>query len=1355
MEEHIEEVEEYSYVDRFIDFIRNYRDEEGNFKYMDRLRRMMNFDLRSLAIDYADLYRYDTELAEALIDNPKQVLRDASEAIKSIVALENPSYAERKKSFTPRIYGLFETVRIRELRSEHIGKLVQIEGIVTRMHPLRSRLLKAVFRHEKCGAEFEWPPGEETMGEQIEKPSICPVCGQGGGKFILVKEKSKFIDWQKIMLQERPEDVPGGQMPRSIEVQLTEDLVDSARPGDRVTIVGIPSIAQSSTRSPLFELYIEANSINVSEKILEEISITREDEERIRDLARDPWIRDRIIASIAPSIYGHWDLKEAIALLLFGGVPKVMPDGTRIRGDIHVLFVGDPGVAKSLTYSERILVAGEGEPLTLKPIGVLVDTLFENHREHVEMRGETEVLDLEKAGVSLYTIGVSPGTLQPGLRRVRALIRHAAPRSAVIVRTESGRRVVVTPNHSLVARDPKTGRLLIVEPAEAFRRGLLVPVVKRLGYRGGREWESIAGRLVKLDYVLGYLIGRIISSGRVDGDKIVVELDKIADAFALSEVVEEKLGIESSVKYPGGDRYILSITDRGLAEWCRRECRTEGGKVRSLPPVAFLAPDEFRLGLLSGLTPREGTTGRDQRVLAVDEGLAYDVSLLLSMLGIDYTVEASGENVRFLLKETPALPRECSDVGNVEDAGSMLNSYVSECSSTGTIPDGTVVGWERIVAVEERPIAEIDPASERYVYDISVEEAENFASGLGLIIVHNSQLLQSAARIAPRAVYTSGKGSTAAGLTAAVVRDPKTGEYYLEAGALVLADGGVAVIDEFDKMRPEDRAAIHEAMEQQSYAYDYEILLADGRKIKIGELVDSLIESNKQRVRYGLDTEILELPNKGPLLLAYDPENNRIVPVRALRVSRHEASPLLIRIEAESGRSVTVTPEHPVMLYDPEEGLRQVPAASVKPGDLLASVDCVKLVGGISLRPGEARAIARQSIVASLGYSGAPVVENVPRKLLYASQEDRREYVGELLKLTGGTIRVASLKAAEDLHDLLLSTGYLGRIMKSGDLYIVRVEKSKCMGLIPQKVVNVEIVDYKHPWVYDVTVEPYHLFVSGGLILHNSISISKAGIVARLNARASILAAGNPRYGIYLTNKNFTDNVNLPPAIISRFDLIFVVRDVIDTRRDAQLASYILEAHSNLERFKPEIDPQLLKKYIIYARRYIRPKLTPQAKSLIKEFFVRMRSASPKTSSNGEELKTIPITARQLEAIIRLAEAHAKMSLREEVTEEDAAEAIRITLSFLQSVGYDVETGEIDTSIIMAGKSLTTIRLISVLTDVIKSLRGERDCVPEKEIIDYIKDKYKVSPAKVRSLIERMNREGLLYSPRTGCYDVV
>lgn len=516
-----------------------------------------------------------------------------------------------------------------------------------------------------------------------------PGVRQERGSFKILYDKSKMIDWQKIVLQERPEEVPPGQLPRSIEVVLTDELVDAARPGDRIVVVGIVRVRPDTTlgkKRGIFDLYIEANNIEVSQKVLEEVTITREDEERIRALARDPWVRKKILVSIAPTIYGMWDIKEAIALALFGGVPKVHRDGTRRRGDIHVLMIGDPGTAKS-------------------------------------------------------------------------------------------------------------------------------------------------------------------------------------------------------------------------------------------------------------------------------------------------------------------------------------------------------------------------------------------------------QLLQYVVKIAPRAIYTTGKGATAAGLTAAVIRDKTTGEYYLEAGALVLADGGVAAIDEIDKMREEDRSAIHEAMEQQT------------------------------------------------------------------------------------------------------------------------------------------------------------------------------------------------------------------------------------------------------------------------------VSIAKAGIVARLNARTTVIAAGNPRFGRYLPDRPLAENINLPPPILSRFDLIFVIRDIPNPERDRALARFVLQVHSDADSIKPEIPPDLLRKYISYARRYVRPRLTEEAMKLLEDFFTEMRKAAAGPNS------AIPLTARQLEALIRLAEAHARMRLKDKVTREDAEAAIRLVLSFLASAGIDVESGAIDIDTIMTGKPKSKREKMLKVLNLLRELAStsSEECVTMKELVKRAAQEG-IDSLLVEETIRNLTRDGVIYERKPGCY---
>ncbi len=679
--------------ERFYEFLRSFRDKTG-YKYQERIRQMVAMGQRSLVVDFNDLYIFDNRLAQAFIEQPDYALKQASEALREAVAQEAPEYAKQVGRFAVRVRGLPRVTPLRRIRSDSIGKLVMIEGILVRATKPKEKIVRARFVH--CGDEgcheFDWPPEGEIKEETLEKPPVCPVCGKRTGQLQLVPERSVFVDWQKVVVQERPEEVPSGQLPRSIEVVLHDELVDSARPGDRVVIVGVVRVRpdSASKRRLIYDLYIEANHVEVSQKVLEEVVITREDEERIRALARDPWVRKRIVASIAPAIYGLWEIKEAIALALFGGVPKILPDGMRIRGDIHILIVGDPGTAKS-------------------------------------------------------------------------------------------------------------------------------------------------------------------------------------------------------------------------------------------------------------------------------------------------------------------------------------------------------------------------------------------------------QLLQYAARIAPRGIYTTGKGATAAGLTAAVIRDKTTGEYYLEAGALVLADGGVAAIDEIDKMRDEDRSAIHEAMEQQT------------------------------------------------------------------------------------------------------------------------------------------------------------------------------------------------------------------------------------------------------------------------------VSIAKAGIVARLNARTTVIAAGNPRFGRYLPNRTLAENINLPIPILSRFDLIFILRDQPNPDYDRRLAAYVLRVHREAEKIRPEIPPDLLRKYISYARRYVRPRLTPEAAKLLEEFYVEMRKVSAENPD-----APIAITTRQLEALTRLAEAHARMALKSEVTVEDAEAAIRLMKTFLERAGMDIESGQIDIDIIMTGRPRSKQQKYSRIIEIIEELESESEegCARLKQIVERAVAEG-IESKLVEEAIRTFYREGVIMEKTPQCWSIV
>jgi len=253
-------------------------------------------------------------------------------------------------------------------------------------------------------------------------------------------------------------------------------------------------------------------------------------------------------------------------------------------------------------------------------------------------------------------------------------------------------------------------------------------------------------------------------------------------------------------------------------------------------------------------------------------------------------------------------------------------------------------------------------------------------------------------------------------------------------------------------------------------------------------------------------------------------------------------------------------------------------------------------------------------------------------------------------------------------------------------------------------------------------------------------SVAKGGIVATLNARTAILAAANPSLGRYDPNKLFIENVNLPPTILSRFDLIFVIKDIPDEDADRKLANHILGYHRVGLSTNPEIIEQTkLRKYLSYCKK-IRPKLTQEAAERLNNFFLEMR----KLSSGG--LAPIAITPRQLESLIRLSEARAKSFLREEVLVEDAEAAIALMKKSLIQAGMDVETGQIDVDALMTGKPKSTRDKMGKLLDLIASLEASSGSANLDEL-ERMAEKEGIDKHDFGKLISAMLREGLLYSP--------
>jgi len=306
---------------------------------------------KSLLIDYEELERFSPEVAEELIKNPDEIIDLFEQAIYSMeipTLIESPRYHVRFMNL-PKEKGY--TLMVKDITSEYVNKLISVEGIVNKSSDVLPKVYNAKFICNKCGEEhFEFQPTRF-----LREPLMCKNCRKRDFRF--VPEDSEWTDVQRLEIQEPLELLRGGEEARRIEIWLEDDLVDLVKPGDKVIITGIVRLRPPQKRGSVYQKFIEANWIEGVMMEFEEIEITPEEEREIKKLAKDPKIHEKIIDSIAPSIYGYREIKEAIALQLFGGRPgKKLPDNTNVRSNIHILLIGDPGVAKSriLQYVNQI-----------------------------------------------------------------------------------------------------------------------------------------------------------------------------------------------------------------------------------------------------------------------------------------------------------------------------------------------------------------------------------------------------------------------------------------------------------------------------------------------------------------------------------------------------------------------------------------------------------------------------------------------------------------------------------------------------------------------------------------------------------------------------------------------------------------------------------------------------------------------------------------------------------------------------------------------------------------------------------------------------------------------------------------
>ena len=262
-----------------------------------------------------------------------------------------------------------------------------------------------------------------------------------------------------------------------------------------------------------------------------------------------------------------------------------------------------------------------------------------------------------------------------------------------------------------------------------------------------------------------------------------------------------------------------------------------------------------------------------------------------------------------------------------------------------------------------------------------------------------------------------------------------------------------------------------------------------------------------------------------------------------------------------------------------------------------------------------------------------------------------------------------------------------------------------------------------------------------------TISVAKANIRATLRCETSVLGAANPKYGRFDPYGDIGKQINFPPALMSRFDLIFILRDTPGKKKDTIIAEHILQTHRDTTKSTPTLSSDFLKKYIAYTKK-LKPKLTQDAIREIRDFYVKIRDSA---GGNENEVSSVPVTARQLEAIVRLSEGYAKMELQEKVTKEHAQKAIELLMYCLEKIGIDPKTGKLDVDRITTGVTATTRNQYRIIQDIIETLEIENK---EVKFEDVITDAQKQSIKKfdVERVLEKLKEEGIIFEPKKNIY---
>jgi len=332
--EEIEKQEGSPYIERFEEFF--------NAEYKKQIERIVESypQERSVVVDFKALEKFDPILADELLDNPDSVMEAAHNAIQNIhipTLTTEPFRPHVRFTNLPKD----REIDVRNLSAKHLGKMISVEGLVRQITDALPKITMAVWKCQRCGNVYKIPQEKQ----RVYPPNMCECHSKD---FDLDEDKSAFIDYQKIQIQETLERLKGNEQATYVDVYVSDDLVNLASAGDKTRFIGILRlIPPQKDKKTVYGRYLDAIYLEETAKEFAEIDIEKDEAEEIKKLSKNPQIYEMLAQSVAPAIYGYEVVKESIALQLFGGVTKHLPNGQKIRGNIHILLIGDPGCGKS------------------------------------------------------------------------------------------------------------------------------------------------------------------------------------------------------------------------------------------------------------------------------------------------------------------------------------------------------------------------------------------------------------------------------------------------------------------------------------------------------------------------------------------------------------------------------------------------------------------------------------------------------------------------------------------------------------------------------------------------------------------------------------------------------------------------------------------------------------------------------------------------------------------------------------------------------------------------------------------------------------------------------------------------